>query len=55
VVDYKTSPHEGADLEAFLGREQERYAEQMQRYVDALGGDAHRGLYFPLLAGWRDW
>jgi ATP-dependent exoDNAse (exonuclease V) beta subunit len=54
VVDYKTSSHEGADVEAFLGREQERYAEQLRRYADALGGKARCGLYFPLLAGWRE-
>jgi ATP-dependent exoDNAse (exonuclease V) beta subunit len=54
VVDYKTSSHEGADVEAFLGREQERYAEQLRRYADALGGKARCGLYFPLLGGWRE-
>ncbi len=55
VVDYKTSTHEGADIEAFLGREQERYAPQLRRYADALGGKVRCGLYFPLLAGWREW
>ena len=55
VVDYKTSTHEGADAEGFLALQQERYALQLQRYVDALGGKARRGLYFPLLAGWREW
>jgi ATP-dependent exoDNAse (exonuclease V) beta subunit len=55
VVDYKTSTHEGADVEGFLALQQERYALQLQRYVDALGGNTHGGLYFPLLAGWREW
>jgi ATP-dependent helicase/nuclease subunit A len=54
VVDYKTSGHEGADIEGFLDREQKRYAAQLDAYAVALGG-AKRGLYFPLHAGWRDW
>ena len=54
VVDYKTSRHEGADIEGFLDREQKRYATQLDAYAAALG-DARRGLYFPLHAGWRDW
>src|SRR5258706_12027 len=56
IVDYKTSTHEGADLEAFLAREQDRYREQLERYVVAVGNsNARRGLYFPLLKGWRGW
>ena len=55
VVDYKTSAHEGADVEGFLALQQERYAQQLQRYVDALGRKARRGLFFPLLSGWREW
>jgi len=56
VVDYKTSSHEGADLEAFLAQEQERYREQLERYVAAVAKPgARRGLYFPLLKGWREW
>jgi hypothetical protein len=54
VVDYKTSSHEGADVEAFLERERERYAGQLGRYARALGGVDRLGLYFPLLAGWRE-
>jgi ATP-dependent helicase/nuclease subunit A len=54
IVDYKTSSHQGADTAAFLDRERERYAPQMRRYAGALGGDAKWGLYFPLLAGWRE-
>jgi ATP-dependent exoDNAse (exonuclease V) beta subunit len=52
VVDFKTSRHEGAAVEAFLDREAERYAAQLEAYAAALGG-ARRGLYFPLHAGWR--
>jgi ATP-dependent exoDNAse (exonuclease V) beta subunit len=54
VVDYKTSRHEGADVEGFLDQEQKRYAAQLDAYVAALSG-ASRGLYFPLHAGWREW
>ncbi|HKQ25794.1 MAG TPA: UvrD-helicase domain-containing protein [Burkholderiales bacterium] len=54
VVDYKTSRHEGANIEEFLDQEQMRYAAQLDAYAAALGG-ASRGLYFPLHSGWRDW
>ena len=52
VVDFKTSRHEGAEVEAFLDRERSRYAAQLDAYAAALGG-ASRGLYFPLHTGWR--
>jgi ATP-dependent helicase/nuclease subunit A len=52
VVDFKTSRHEGAAVEAFLDRERERYTAQLDAYAAALGG-ASRGLYFPLHSGWR--
>jgi len=59
IVDYKTSRHEGAGLEEFLDREQERYRPQLERYATfmrRLGPEAVRlGLYFPLLAAWREW
>jgi len=57
IVDYKTSGHEGAGLEAFLDRERARYAAQLARYARALGEEepARLGLYFPLVSGWRDW
>jgi hypothetical protein len=54
VVDYKTSAHEGGGLDAFLDQQRERYAAQLDSYADAVGG-ARRGLYFPLLQGWREW
>ncbi len=55
IVDYKTRSHEGADVEAFLDRE--RYQAQLVRYASALGAapGSMLGLYFPLLAGWREW
>ena len=56
IVDYKTSSHEGADPERFLDEEQARYREQLERYAAVLAKpDARRGLYFPLLQGWREW
>jgi len=56
IVDYKTSGHEGADVEAFLEREKERYRAQLESYAAALAaGSSVLGLYFPLLAGWREW
>ncbi len=56
IVDYKTSSHEGSDPEAFLDDEQARYREQLERYASVLNKPgARRGLYFPLLKGWREW
>lgn len=59
IIDYKTSRHEGRDLEAFLDREQERYREQLERYAEFMRAKEDRvikcGLYFPLLRGWREW
>jgi len=54
VVDFKTSSHEGGDIETFLDAQRERYAAQLDAYAQAVGG-ARRGLYFPLLRGWREW
>ena len=54
VVDFKTSSHEGGKVEAFLDEQQKRYAAQLDAYAAALDG-ARRGLYFPLLKGWREW
>jgi ATP-dependent helicase/nuclease subunit A len=53
IVDYKTSRHEGADIEAFLDRERERYAPQLQAY-GAIRKASRQGLFFPLLRGWRE-
>ena len=56
IVDYKTSSHEGADPEGFLAAQEERYRPQLERYALAAGRPgARRGLYFPLLKGWREW
>jgi ATP-dependent helicase/nuclease subunit A len=57
IVDYKTSGHEGTNVDGFLDQEKERYRVQLERYalVLAQGEAAMLGLYFPLLAGWREW
>ena len=56
IADYKTSSHEGSDLEVFLDRERTRYEKQLARYAEALGEkNTKLGLYFPLHAGWREW
>ncbi len=58
MVDFKTSPHEGGDLAAFLDSEAVRYTAQLTRYAHLarqLGPQPVRaGLYFPLLAAWRE-
>lgn len=57
VIDYKTSRHEGGDLETFLASEMERYRPQLARYAvlaGALGPEPVRtALYFPLLGIFR--
>ncbi len=56
IVDYKTSSHEGANLERFLDDQVERYRPQLERYAGVTGKPgARRVLYFPLLKGWREW
>ncbi|HEX9180531.1 MAG TPA: 3'-5' exonuclease, partial [Burkholderiales bacterium] len=58
IVDYKTSSHEGGDLEDFLDRERERYAPQLSKYARLLRAMDDRpvrcALYFPLLGAWRE-
>jgi ATP-dependent exoDNAse (exonuclease V) beta subunit len=58
VIDYKTSRHEGGDVETFLENEMQRYRAQLEGYVAlaaALGPQPVRaGLYFPLLGAFRE-
>jgi ATP-dependent exoDNAse (exonuclease V) beta subunit len=54
VIDFKTSRHEGGNVEAFLDEQRRRYTAQLDAYAAALGA-SKRGLYLPLLKGWRDW
>jgi len=59
IVDYKTGDHRGSRLEEFLDREQQRYRQQLEEYVDLMRHIDSRpirlGLYFPLLQGFREW
>ena len=59
IVDYKTGTHEGADPQAFLDAEVERYRPQMEAYAHALARRDPRpirvALYFPLLKAMRQW
>jgi ATP-dependent exoDNAse (exonuclease V) beta subunit len=58
IVDYKTSSHEGGDLEGFLAQEAQRYGPQLQRYAELAGqhgaGRTRAALYFPLLGEFRE-
>ncbi|HEV7431578.1 MAG TPA: 3'-5' exonuclease, partial [Steroidobacteraceae bacterium] len=58
LVDYKTSSHEGGDLEGFLLQEAERYGSQLQRYAALVAqispGPVRAALYFPLLGKFRE-
>lgn len=53
IVDYKTSSHEGGNLDAFIDAEVARYMPQLQKYRQLYaayaGVDAQCALYFPLL------
>ena len=53
IVDYKTSTHEGGNLEGLLAVEAERYTPQLQKYASIYesysGEKARCALYFPLL------
>jgi len=60
IVDYKTSQHEGGDLEAFVDSEMRRYEEQLARYQEAMQllepeREIRRALYFPLLGVFREY
>lgn len=59
IIDYKTSRHEGGELEGFLAEQKRRYRNQLERYarlVHALEGRRLRvGLYFPVLDEFLDW
>ena len=53
IVDYKTSTHEGGNLQGFLNAEIDRYTPQLQKYAAlyaSYSGEQPRcALYFPLL------
>jgi len=58
IVDFKTGDHRGGELETFLDREQDRYADQLAGYADIITRMEQRplriGLYFPMVRGWRE-
>ena len=53
IVDYKTSSHEGGDLQGFLSAETDRYRPQLAKYVEIYrnysNADVRCALYYPLL------
>jgi len=53
IVDYKSSAHEGGDLQGFLDAEARRYRDQLTQYAGLYraysGSDVRCALYFPLL------
>ncbi len=53
IVDYKTSSHEGGNLEGFLQAEEARYTPQLRKYKAIYSAyakaDVRCALYFPLL------
>ena len=59
IVDFKTGSHEGGAVEEFLDNEVVRYRDQLARYAALVAGHGpeplRAGLYFPMLAGWREW
>ena len=59
IIDYKTSTHEGGNIEGFLDNEQNRYCSQLENYASIIrSGESNPirlGLYFPLLKAWREW
>jgi len=58
VIDFKTSRHEGGNLEAFLDEELNRYRPQLEKNIAlarSLGSEPVRAaLYFPLLSRFRE-
>ena len=63
IIDYKTSRHEGGDLQGFLDQEVVRYRPQLQRYAALVSaqqlsaqsaGAVRCALYFPLLGEFRE-
>lgn len=59
IIDYKTTFYSGEQIEHFLDEEQQRYQKQMAQYAEVMqrleNSPIRLGLYFPLLAAWREW
>ncbi len=53
IVDYKTSTHEGGNLQSFIDAEVTRYTPQLEKYQQLYraysNADVRCALYFPLL------
>ena len=58
IVDYKTSTHEGGNLDRFLDQESERHLPQLEKYAALYaavsGAPVRVALYFPLLQEFRE-
>ena len=59
IIDYKTSGHEGGNLQTFMDSEADRYKSQLDRYESLLEDFGEfrkikKGLYYPLLKAWRE-
>ena len=58
IIDYKTSTHEGGELDRFLQQEVERYRPQLVKYAAMYGclsnAPVRAALYFPLLQAFRE-
>ncbi|MDX1518372.1 MAG: PD-(D/E)XK nuclease family protein, partial [Woeseiaceae bacterium] len=58
IVDYKTSSHEGGNLDGFLRNEADRYRQQLRKYGSlyraCYGVEVRTALYFPLLQAFRE-
>jgi ATP-dependent helicase/nuclease subunit A len=58
IIDYKTSTHEGGNLDGFLQQEEDRYRAQLQKYStiyqNFAGAPVKTALYFPLLQRFRE-
>jgi len=53
IIDYKTSPHEGADMETFFQQEKERYRGKMNQYEEMVKSSGEtrpikKALYYPI-------
>lgn len=59
IIDFKTSEHEGGQIERFLSEEERRYRNQLNNYATLVARLERRpislGLFFPLLDSWREW
>ncbi|MFQ6005377.1 MAG: UvrD-helicase domain-containing protein [Woeseia sp.] len=58
IIDYKTSTHEGGDLDGFLDQEEERYRAQLEKYArlyeSLVDARVRTALYFPVLQEFRE-